>query len=656
MSIRAYYSARVSDFLREDTERILGVLATHHAHALEEQQRSAWLQQIPILKQALCRQGAARIYLEFYIPRMGKRVDVALIAENIIFLLEFKVRAEKYEASDLRQVEDYALDLKNFHEGSHNVPIVPVLVSTHAPSRDFAIRFADDLVARPVVTNTAGLGALVDSVCLTHSFPTIDIESWEAKGYRPTPTIIQAAEILYRTHSVTDIRRNDAGARNLEETSLSISAVIDRCRSDGRKAICFVTGVPGSGKTLAGMNLATRRSKEHAQEHAVFLSGNGPLVDVLREALTRDKALRDRIPKNKAEREVKSFIQNIHHFRDEYVRNDAVPVEKVVVFDEAQRAWTRKQATSFMLRKHAISDFDMSEPEFLLSVMNRHKDWCTVVCLVGGGQEINTGEAGISEWITALETRFRDWKVYISPRMALPEYGSQIQMERFFASEQVQSDDHLHLSVSMRSFRAESLSTLVGQVIDNAPEAARATFEKIQSSYPLYVTRDLTVARRWLRHKARGTERFGLVASSGALRLRAEGIHVKADLQPPDWFLNDRTDVRSSYSLEDVATEFAVQGLELDWVGVCWDGDFHHRDGAWNYRQFRGTKWLMLRDENRRLYLKNAYRVILTRARQGMVLFVPNGNAADLTRLPAFYDGTFDYLLSCGIPELRFGS
>jgi hypothetical protein len=350
----------------------------------------------------------------FYIPRMGKRADVLLIAENIVFVIEFKAGASVHLASALDQVEDYALDLKNFHEGSHKAPIVPVLVSTRAESRPVPdLRLAHDLVASPVGTNQTDLGAVIDAICAARSFPALDVEGWMAKGYKPTPTIVEAAQILYRTHSVTDISRSDAGAKMLRETSASVSMVIDRARQNHTKAICFVTGVLGSGKTLAGLNIATRRTVEHLNEHAVFLSGNGPLVDVLREALTRDKAMREGVSKKTAEREVRSFIQNIHHFRDDYVGNDAIPIESFV-FDEAQRAWTREQAAKFMQRKRGQPDFDMSAPEFLISVMDRHPDWCTVVCLVGGGQEINTGEAGISEWITALETRFPSWKVYIS--------------------------------------------------------------------------------------------------------------------------------------------------------------------------------------------------------------------------------------------------
>jgi hypothetical protein len=284
--------------------------------------------------------------------------------------------------------------------------------------------------------------------------------------------------------------------------------------------------------------------------------------------------------------------------------------------------------------------------------MDRHPDWCTVVCLVGGGQEINTGEAGIAEWIDALEKHFPLWQVFVSPRITLPEYGMGEDHERFLASPRLHNNEHLHLAVSMRSFRAELLSDFIGQIVENDSSTAKSTCEKIRENYPLYLTRDLEAARSWLRDRARGTERFGLVASSGAHRLRPEGVHVKAAIEPSNWFLNDSKDVRSSCYLEEVANEFTVQGLELDWVGVCWDGDFRHHDGKWQFQDFKGTKWLSVRDESKRLYMKNAYRVILTRARQGMIIFVPRGDTLDHTRPPAFYDGTFEYLRACGIPVL----
>jgi hypothetical protein len=654
MPIKAYYHSSIPDFLHDSPERILGILTSEHHYSLEEQQKWAWAQQISILKEALHDQSAGRLFLEFYIPRMGKRVDALVIISNLIVVIEFKAGAVDYATSAFDQVVDYALDLKNFHEGSHNAPIIPLLVSTNARSqKSFRLTFGDDLVALPIGTNGANLGqCLQDILAVTGGFPPIDIATWTATGYRPTPTIIEAAQVLYETHSVADISRRDAGAKNLQETTASVSQVIDEARGRQTKAICFVTGVPGSGKTLAGLNFATRRSEEHHDEHAVFLSGNGPLVTVLREALARDKVRRESVSKKNAEREVRSFIQNIHHFRDEYLANMATPLEKVVVFDEAQRAWTKAQAASFMQRKRGQIDFDMSEPEFLISVMDRHPDWCAIVCLIGEGQEINTGEAGISEWMAALQNRFPRWQIYVSPRITQPRYGAAFECQALLASGRVHIDEHLHLSVSMRSFRAEALSEFVAQVVEGNSQSAADSYHRIQKDYPIVLSRDLDATKHWLRKQARGTERSGLVASSGALRLRPQGIYVKAEVDPANWFLNDRADVRSSFYLEEVASEFDVQGLELDWVGVCWDGDLHYDGKRWVLQSFKGTKWQTVSDSSRRLYLRNAYRVLLTRARQGMVIFVPHGDAADPTRPDAFYDGTFQFLQSCGLPAL----
>jgi len=473
MAVKAYYSASSTEFLADDPDRILGVLTTQHHHALEGQQRFAWIEQLHVLGHALQSvQGA--LFLECYIPRMGKRADAVFVTMHAVFVLEFKVGASEHHRAGLDQVEDYALDLKNFHEGSHDAFVVPILVSTNACSSPVRTPiFASDRVAQPLTTNSADLALLLETVDAACSTAHIELNEWTAAGYKPTPTIVEAAQTLYRTHSVADISRSDSGAKNLQSTSASVSRVIDEAGRTGTKAICFVTGVPGSGKTLAGLNIATRRSEEHADEHAVFLSGNGPLVTVLREALARDKAAREGMSKASAEREVRSFVQNIHHFRDHYVGNVDVPVEKVVVFDEAQRAWTRHQASSFMQRKRGHSGFDMSEPEFLISVMNRHSDWCTIVCLVGGGQEINTGEAGISEWIDAVERSYPHWNVFISPQLADGEYAASKSLAELEKKSQVSFDAGLHLAASMRSFRAETVSDFVKSLLDLDLDEAR---------------------------------------------------------------------------------------------------------------------------------------------------------------------------------------
>lgn len=650
----SYYSSSIKGLVDQSPETILGHLAKQNSFALEALQRNAWLAQISILQRELSGLASGWVAFEFAIPRMGKRADNIVLVGGVIFVLEFKVGTEQFDNAALDQVVDYALDLKNFHSGSHDRPIVPIVVATGAPDTAYSLIWADDKVAKPVLSNGVGLGKIIQDVSDQATIGAgIDILAWLGSGYKPTPTIIEAAQALYQGHKVGEITRSDAGAINLSQTAECIAQVIEDAKSNRQKAICFVTGVPGAGKTLAGLNLVTQRASAHEDEHAVFLSGNGPLVDVLREALARDEHAQSKltgstIRKTDAARKVKSFIQNIMHFRDDSLASETAPTERVAVFDEAQRAWDRDHLANFMSRKKGLADFDMSEPAFLVGVMDRHKDWCVVVCLIGGGQEINAGEAGLTEWFSALQTRFTDWKVFTSRQLAHRDYHWGQDLPAMLSKLDVTVYEHLHLAVSIRSFRAEKLSEFVGAVVAGEVDVARALYEQIKTTYPIRLTRDLAAARAWLRDHARGSERVGLVASSGASRLKPLGLNVHEKIDATHWFLNGKDDVRSSHYLEDPATEFDIQGLELDWVGVCWDADFRSINGKWAFHRFTGTKWQNVNDDNRKVYLTNAYRVLLTRARQGMVIYIPEGAPDDMTRPANFYDGTAEFLSKCG--------
>jgi hypothetical protein len=463
---------------------------------------------------------------------------------------------------------------------------------------------------------------------------------------------------MYARHSVDAISRSDAGAKNLAVTSKRVDEIILSSQANKQKSIVFVTGVPGAGKTLVGLDVATRRRDDDAPTHAVFLSGNGPLVRVLQEALTRDevarcKQLGQSVRKGAVAQQVKPFIQNVHHFRDEGVRDtQAPPHDHVVIFDEAQRAWNREQTSNFMLRRKRIADFDLSEPEFLISYMDRHADWAVILCLVGGGQEINTGEEGISGWLEAVRERFPDWQVFISPELTDAEYAAGDALKLLATQRDLQQERSLHLAVSMRSFRAENLSAFVKATLDSDVSTARKIAETLLPRYPIAVTRDLDEAKRWIRRHARGNERFGLVASSQAHRLKPHAVDIRVAIDPVHWFLNDANDTRSSYYLEDAATEFHIQGLELDWICMTWDADLRRADGDWGFHGFRGSRWTTMRKPERQRYLLNAYRVLLTRARQGMVIFVPYGDKDDPTRDPAFYEETYAFLRSTGIPPI----
>jgi hypothetical protein len=507
--------------------------------------------------------------------------------------------------------------------------------------------------------NSGALGRALEHGLSLVSGPPLDAPAWGASRYEPTPTIIEAARALYAHHSVDAISRHDAGARNLGVTSHAVERVIEGTQRRDGKAIVFVTGVPGAGKTLVGLNLATRRRDEGDPAHAVYLSGNQPLVAVLREALTRDelarRRLRDRtVRKGAIAQNVKQFIQNVHHFRDDGVRNPVdPPFEHVVIFDETQRAWDQRKTSDFMRRKKKVPNFDRSEPEFLLSYMDRHRDWSVVVCLVGGGQEIHDGEAGIAAWFDAVRQHFRGWTVHVSPELTDSEYAAGAALEDLGSCASVERDAALHLAMSMRSFRAERVSSFVKALLDGDVEAARREIRGLCDRYPVAMTRDLDRARGWIREHARGTERFGLLASSQAQRLKPHAIDVRVNVDPVQWFLNPTTDTRSSNYLEDAATEFQIQGLELDWTCVTWDADLRSADGGWEHRSFRGDGWTHVRQAERRRYLLNAYRVLLTRARQGMVIFVPPGERADPTRPPEVYDRTYEYLTRAGIEPLQ---
>ena len=655
---RAWYSADIGCFTKTGPDLIVGALASNDPLSTDPNQKLAWREQVSILQPALSGL-AGHVFFEFDIPRIGRRIDVVVITNALVFVLEFKVGARTFERAAIDQAWDYALDLKNFHEPSHSLRLVPILVATDAAcSGQVNVQFAEDGVARPLCITAADIRATIDKLTSANPGRTIDVERWHRGAYRPTPTIIEAARALYSNHSVDEIARNDAGAKNLQVTSRRVEMLIDEARSERKKIICFVTGVPGAGKTLVGLNVATRRI-EASPTHNVFLSGNAPLVAVLRAALIRDERQRRRAKGQSSARTreanpVKSFIQNVHHFRDDALVNpDDPPVDHVAIFDEAQRAWNLNKTADFMKRRKGQPNFRWSEPAFLISYMDRHEDWAAIVCLVGGGQEIHAGEAGISEWLQAVRQHFPHWHLYISSQLTDSEYAAGHALNQVQDVARPQFDDTLHLAVSMRSFRAENLSAFVKALLDRDECTAKSALETLTGRYPIFVTRELNVAKQWVRSRARGSERYGLLASSKAMRLKPYSIDVRVAPDPVHWFLGDPDDVRSSQYLEDVATEFQVQGLELDWTVVNWDGDLRMIGSSWAYHDFRGKRWQVIRKEEHWSYLKNAYRVLLTRARQGMVIFVPPGDSADHTRPPSYYDSTYRYLRRLGVASIE---
>ncbi|MDP3918038.1 MAG: DUF2075 domain-containing protein [Candidatus Woesebacteria bacterium] len=652
---REFYSATIDEFVKSSVNNILGELTKNNEFSLEQTQRDAWIEEINILQKVLISYKGS-VYFEYSIPRMGKRIDVLCIIDSTIFIFEFKIGENNFPIYAIDQVWDYALDLKNFHDTSHDHYIAPILIATKAKDISTLISTTphNDKILFPIKTNTQLLGQSIANVLVFTNGDKIDIGQWEKGRYHPTPTIIEAAMALYNGHSVREISRSDAGAINLRDTSDAVSEIIKKSKDKSQKSICFVTGVPGAGKTLVGLNIATKHIDKDNDLYSVFLSGNGPLVAILREALTRDKVRHEKekgnkIKKSEAMSDVKMFIQNVHNFRDECLIDSVKPpIEHVALFDEAQRAWNIHQTSNFMLRKKGIPGFTKSEPEFLISCLDRHSDWAVIVCLVGGGQEINIGEAGINEWIESLDRSYPNWQIYMSSQLTDSEYGAEKILKETKKNLKIINDDKLHLSVSMRSFRAENVSLLVKQLLDLNMDEAIETLVEIKGKYPIVITRDIEKAKQWLKDQARGSERYGIMVSSQALRLKPYAIDVKSPVDPIHWFLDEKDDVRSSYYLESVVTEFQIQGLELDWACVTWDADLRYTPKGWGYFSFVGDHWNHIRKEERQMYLKNAYRVLLTRARQGMVVVVPPGSSTDLTRKSDFYDPTFEYLQKIG--------
>lgn len=691
MSNKYFYYSTISDFLDESTESIFGKMSISDEYDTASTQKFAWFVEIETLKRVLSNyeQEKGWVVFEYTIPRLGKRIDAVVLLKERVFVIEYKAGKDSFLHQDIDQVLDYALDLKNFHQGSADRIIVPILVATDSTKYSTTCKPShyNDGIYEPILTNTDKLSEIFRFVLgqeIEQKEYAIELSDWIRSRYAPTPTIIEAASSLYSHHSVEDITKHESEGAQLDKTTEFVMRVIEKTKTQNEKSICFVTGVPGAGKTLVGLNVAIKQSgqiKDGKRDLAVYLSGNGPLVKVLTEALARDKKKQEQEKGNKynitdARREVGQFIQIIHRYRDQMlqklrspIRNNIIEidpakelkdqhagyaeVENIAIFDEAQRAWDKEHIASWLSRKKGVNNFPMSEGEFLIWSLDQRKDWAVIVCLVGGGQEINTGEAGISEWVRAMNETFPSWNVYISSQLTEKEYAEGKVEELLKNNPRVTYSEDLHLAVSMRSFRAEKLSNMVHHLLDCNVETTKHIFEAIKDNYPIVLTRDLNKAKNWLREHARGSERYGLLASSKAYRLKPLAIDMRCQPDTVHWFLDDIDDVRSSLFLEDAASEFDVQGLELDWTCLIWDGDLRYNKNHWDYYEFNGgNKWNSINKEERQSYQINAYRVLLTRARQGMIICIPEGNPDDQTRLPKFYNPTFEYLKSIGFTVL----
>jgi Uncharacterized conserved protein (DUF2075) len=671
--LAAYCRRTVAEFLKASPSEILGDLTDGNTRFgfpdLGREQIEAWQEEIVWLREQLsklCRTSPEASYwgllLEFPIPRRQHRIDAVLLSGNLIFVLEFKNWTNPSLSSAARQAEDYALDLAYFHAPSHAQTIVPVVI---APGALYKMSRDTGSNVRCVATAPPNqLGALLLDIYAAEKgeqSSQIDLRSWDEGIYRPVPTVIEAAMALYAGMSVREIARSHAGEANLTAIADFLLQKIVEAQTSREKVICFITGIPGAGKTLAGLNLVHNREiQEAGRPSSVFMSGNGPLVEILREALAIDWAQRTGKTKHKARLHVRTSVQNIHHFvKDNLERERSqLPHEKAIVFDEAQRAWDAQQ-NSKKYKKRSPA-WHISEPEMVLKIMDRHPDWAVVIALVGGGQEIHEGEAGLSEWGKALN-EYPHWRVLASPEAlkGTESVGNVALFGGGTVTERVTQEPTLHLDVCIRSHQATDLAAWVNRVLNGDASGAARLATKF-SEFPIVLSRDLEQTKKWLLTNTRGERRCGLVASSGAIRLRAFGIETSMAIREaysyPHWFLRPRGDIRSSFQLETVATEFEIQGLELDLAAVCWGGDLMW-DGAlqrWRALQLVGIKWKDVREpKTRRIF--NKYRVLMTRAREGLAIWVPEGDPNDSTRDVDAMNDTAEYLIRCGVVPLGVG-
>jgi hypothetical protein len=676
----AYYCSSVREFLGHDQKQVAAELSAH-TDELNLNLRPAtivsWKRTTTILNRAFRKivdhhpaAGDWGLLLEYDIPRRNRRIDCVILAGALIIVVEFKTGRSRKEWEARRQAEHYALELRDFHRESRNRILIPVVATSaglpfNAPD-ELQIH---ELVSRVLIANERTLDEAIScAVSKTEGISQgapIDVACWNRSAYEPVPNIIEAAQMLFANHSVREILDAHADVSDLTKTTDQLVAAISRARERQRKVICFVTGVPGAGKTLAGLNLIHNpRLTQEANAPAAFLSGNVPLVKVVSEALARDHRQRTGLPLRECRHKVGSTIQSVHSFQRAHRQGTTPCPEHIIVFDEAQRAWDARKVGDEQLQRATVEEREAflnapSEPEIMLNIMDRWTDWAAIVALVGGGQEIHDGEAGLAEWGATIRRAFRHWDIVASPEALYG--GGSIAGSRLFAgdvtaNETVTVEQYFHLGVCVRSLRALGVADWVNAVVGGrAADAARIAADT--TGFPIRLTRSVESARNWLRLSTRGFYRCGLLASSGALRLRAHGIELSSGFRRAyslkDWFLADPIDFRSSNMLEVALSEFECQGLELDRVGVCWGGDFVWDGADWDYRHLHGAHWRPQKAHVGREFTRNKYRVLLTRARQGLVIWVPEGDASDVTRDPVPMDRTARFLVDCGAQLLE---
>ena len=652
---KAYYCNSIPGFIRDASSSIIAQLV-RHSFEINTAQRDAWDNQISELQTRLEECGMeGDIIFEYDIVRLGKRIDIILLIRHMVFSLEFKNGKNIFTAQDAQQAEDYAIDIKNFHKESEDLYVCPILIATDAPKYQKE-QLIDCYPDKQVFLQRENINTFIPKLnMITNKYGTeenIDFDKWFNSPYHPTPTIIAAAVEAYMSHDISEIANSEAGQEDIDKCENRIKGIIDYAKANNRKCVCFVTGVPGAGKTLVGLDVVAKNLKEGRENLSVYLSGNGPLVEVLREALVKSVRLKGQY-NHETKAAINALIQSSYSFKKDNAHNQNPTPENILIFDEAQRVWNEQKMTA---KHNNDPTMSVSEPHLLYSIMDRQKEWAVMICLVGLGQDIYDGEVGINEWFKCGIEDYKDWELFYSPEIFGQVEDKNIDIDMIKGCDRCHATDDLHLKTSIRSFRADKQCLFVDSLLDNKPEITKEVYEDISAKYPVFITRDYNKAKQWVRKQVRGSQRSGVLACSSAQRLKPEGIYVPKDIDVKNWFLAPSDDLRSSNMLEIVASEFKVQGLEIDWAVVCWDADLRRNasNKDWEYFNFRGSKWVRRNQPEQRRYLLNSYRVLLTRARQGMVIFVPEGvdEEEDPTRKKDFYDSIYKYLLSCGIREL----
>lgn len=663
---RTYFEDHIEHFVADgDPKRIVEFL-TESVQDEDESlplQRGAWINQIRILKKCLAGK-IGYIIFEYQILRLNARIDVVLLMDGIVYSLEFKNDQVDFLAEDIEQADGYGYALKNFHSASKDRYVAPFLVATRAPadicSKDFSM--GEDKLFSLFETNADLLMAYIEKVkqeCKDPKpFTEEDFKTWVTAPYKANPTIIESARAIYSNNQVRDFWMFDAGEDNLSVTEDAVDRIVKEAKDNKKKIICFVTGVPGAGKTLVGLDIAgkSRNSKDTDTPRSIFFSGNGPLINVLVEQLSQD-AMRqdpDKYPvKSRAVTAVKSFIQDLHGFkRDIISSSDPTPEESVLIFDEAQRVWDADQMqTWFEKKKSKFPLGHRSEADLLLDVLKK-KEWAVIIALVGLGQDIHVGENGIRTWFESLLTRNRDWDIRLSNELFEQNADKLGDLkDELLNLDRVTVVDGLHLKTSIRTPRARTISLFCEALLENRPDEAKNYISKFDG-YPIYVTRNLADAKRWVSNQRKRKERCGALYSSNG-KYTKKCFSQLNNYYVAKWFI-DRDGPDSSNSLTYAASEFDVQGLELDWTLLCWDMDMYFAGGEWHQQRMLSGRFFKESDEILRKHILNSYRVLLTRARKGLVIYLPKVSPAqDLYGVAPYYDSTYEYLLSCGIRELK---